>query len=49
MPAGVCDEIAFAIGGRSQAPLIDNYYPYRGSFVGRLQHLLGVRLFARRL
>lgn len=47
IPAGICDSISFAIGGRSQMPLIDNYYPYRESFLGHLQRLLGVRLLLR--
>lgn len=44
IPAGVCDSISFAIGRHSQMPLIDNYYPYRGSFLGHVQRLLGVQL-----
>ena len=47
VPAGVCDPIDFTIGGHPQTPLIDGYGPYRGSFVGRLKRLLGVKLLVR--
>lgn len=40
--AGICNAIAFTIGGRAQTPVIDR--PYGESFVRRLQDLLGVHL-----
>jgi hypothetical protein len=43
-PAWVCDQIEFTIGGHPQKPLIDRDGSRRKSFIGRLQHLLGVQL-----
>lgn len=40
--AAACDPIGFKIGSHMQRPLVDNLT--RGSFVGLLQQLTGLRL-----
>jgi hypothetical protein len=40
--AWICSPIEFTIGGRQQQPLIDRIH--RPSFLGRLQHVLGIHL-----